>query len=120
MAMTSLLRLLALTLLTALLGDAARAAEDGGVPAPAAGSVQYKRADAKFYARGDVLKADPEATILPQTAFAQNGDIYTYTPKKKAPKFLYLEAPTDWVEPVTPPKLSSCSHWVCVAEVRVA
>jgi biopolymer transport protein ExbD len=101
--MTTLVRSFALTVLTACFAGSALAAEDGG--GSPANAVQYKRADAKFYARGDVLKANPDALILPTTAFAQNGDIYTYTPTKKVPKFVYVEAPNDWVEPITPPDM---------------
>jgi len=105
MAMTLLLRLLVLTLLPALLGGRCSGAQASGIPAAPAKSVEYKRVDANFYARGDVLKADPEAIILPPTAFAQNGDIYSYMPQKKSPRTLYLEVPTDWVEPITPPDM---------------
>ncbi len=76
-----------------------------GAPPPAPKSADYKRADQQFYPRGDVLRADPGAVILPATAFMQNGDTYTFTPKKKAPKTLYVEAPTDWIEPITPPNM---------------
>jgi biopolymer transport protein ExbD len=72
---------------------------------PAPKSADYKRADMQYYPRGDVLRADPGAVILPATAFMQNGDTYTFTPKKKAPKTLYLEAPVDWIEPITPPNM---------------
>ena len=68
-------------------------------------SVEYKRADTNFYARGDVLKSDPAAVILPPTAFAQNGDTYTFAPTKKAPKTVYVEASSDWIEPITPPDM---------------
>jgi biopolymer transport protein ExbD len=91
-----------LTLLPLSLGSVAFAAE-GPVEAPK--TVDYKRADTNFYAKGDVLKADPGATILPPTSFAQNGDTYTFTPKKKAPKTIYVEAPSDWIEPITPPDM---------------
>ncbi len=102
MAIHSIVRLFVLTLLPVCLGSVAFGAED--VPS-APKSVQYKRADANFYAHGDVTKADPGAVILPPTAFAQNGDTYSYTPKKKAPKTVYIEAPIDWVEPITPPDM---------------
>ena len=106
MVMTSLRCLLALALLPAFLCRAAFGAEDLPTPPAATGkSVQYKRADDKFYARGDVLNANPGALILPPTAFAQNGDTYTYTPTKKAPKILYAEVPNDWIEPITPPDM---------------
>ncbi|HEX4140566.1 MAG TPA: biopolymer transporter ExbD [Candidatus Methylacidiphilales bacterium] len=107
MALTNNLRLFVLTLLLAFaLGRVAFAAEDLPTPAPAsAKSAQYKRADGKYYAHGDVLKADPGAVILPPTAFAQNGEIYTYTPKTRAPRTIYAEVPNDWIEPITPPDM---------------
>ncbi len=105
MANSTSIRLVALALLTALFCGASFGAEDIPTPTAGAKSVQYKRADANFYAHGDVMKADPGAVILPPTAFAQNGDTYTYTPKKKAPKFIYAEIPNDWVEPITPPDM---------------
>jgi len=105
MAKPNLLRTLVLLLLALALCHAARGAEDLPTPGAASKSAQYKRADAKFYARGDVLKADPAAVILPPTAFAQNGEIYTYTPKKKAPHVIYAEVPNDWIEPITPPDM---------------
>lgn len=67
-------------------------------------SAMYKRADTNFYARGDVLRGDPTAVIVPPTSVAQNGDNYTFTPKKKAPKTIYIEVSTDWIEPITPPE----------------
>jgi len=106
MAYHPLLRVFILALIAVALGHAARAAEDIPTPGATKGA-QYKRADAKFYAHGDVLRADPAAVILPPTAFAQNGEIYTYTPKKKAPKVIYAEVPNDWIEPITPPDMSS-------------
>ena len=102
MAIPSILRVFVVILLPACLCGPAFGAEDLSTPTNA---VQYKRADANFYARGDVLKADPGAVILPPTAFAVNGDIYTYTPKKKPQKTVYIEAPIDWVEPITPPDM---------------
>ena len=105
MANPTHLRLLVLILLAFTLGRMAHGAEDIPTPGAAAKGAQYKRADGKFYAHGDVLKADPAAVILPPTAFAQNGETYTYTPKKKAPKFIYAEVPNDWIEPITPPDM---------------
>jgi biopolymer transport protein ExbD len=106
MANHTLCRFLVLVSIALALGHAARAAEDIPTPGAVTQGAQYKRADAKFYAHGDVLKADPAAVILPPTALAQNGEIYTYTPKKKAPKFIYAEVPNDWIEPITPPDMT--------------
>jgi biopolymer transport protein ExbD len=99
-------RTLVLTLVSLAVCGGAFGAED---PAPPAKSVEYKRADANFYARGDVLRSDPGAVILPSTAFAQNGDSYTFVPKKKAPGVIYLETSSDWVEPITPPTMPGAS-----------
>jgi biopolymer transport protein ExbD len=105
MANHPLLRFLVIALIALALGHVAIGAEDIPTPGATKGA-QYKRADGKFYAHGDVLKADPAAVILPPTALAQNGEIYTYTPKKKAPKFIYAEVPNDWIEPITPPDMT--------------
>ncbi len=67
--------------------------------------VEYKRADQNVYLKADVLKADPTAIILPATSVVQNGDSYLFTPKKKAPKEIYLQVDNDWIEPITPPDL---------------
>ena len=106
MANPTLRSFLVPVLLALALGHAARGAEDIPSPGAATKGAQYKRVDGKFYAHGDILKGDPGAVILPPTALAQNGEIYTYTPKKKAPKFIYAEVPNDWIEPITPPDMS--------------
>jgi biopolymer transport protein ExbD len=105
MVINLILRMILLALVPVSLFGAAFGAAFGAEGDVAPKTVDYKRADTNFYARGDVLKADPNAIILPQAAFAQNGDTYTYTPKKKAPKIVYVEAPGDWVEPITPPDM---------------
>jgi hypothetical protein len=102
MAIDLILRMTLLALLPFSLCEVARGAEGPLAPSK---TVDYLRADTNFYARGDVLRSDPTAVILPPTAFAQNGDTYTFTPKKKAPKILYLEISSDWVEPITPPDM---------------
>jgi biopolymer transport protein ExbD len=102
MAINPTLRMTVLTLLPLFLSGAAHGAEG---PTVTSKSVDYQRADTNFYAKDDVLKADPSAVILPPTAFAQNGGTYTFTPKKKAPKTIYIEIASDWVEPITPPDL---------------
>jgi biopolymer transport protein ExbD len=94
--------MLLLALMPVSLLSAAPAADEPAAPVK---TVDYKRADLDFYSRADVLKADPEAAIVPPTALAQNGDTYTLTPRKKAPKTLYLDASTDWIEPITPPDM---------------
>jgi biopolymer transport protein ExbD len=102
MAHPILLRISVVVLLSFALGRMAGGAEDIPTPAKAA---QYKRADAKFYAHGDVLKANPGAVILPPSAVPQNGDTYMYVPGKVAPKIIYAEIPNDWIEPITPPDM---------------
>ena len=82
----------------------ARALEDGS-PTPAPGAAEYKRADANFYGKGDVLRAHPSAIVLKPGDFTKSGDSYFFTPKKKAPKDLYAETVSDWIEPITPPDM---------------
>jgi biopolymer transport protein ExbD len=89
--------------------------EDGSSPAPAPtvatpskashGPADYKRADTSYYGRGDVLRAHSSAVILKTGEYMQSGDTYTFTPKTRAPKTVYLETVTDWVEPITPPDM---------------
>ncbi|MEJ0000573.1 MAG: biopolymer transporter ExbD [Verrucomicrobiota bacterium] len=103
MANPTLLRLILLPLLPAALFAAAHGAEGLATPPPK--TVDYKRTDALFYTRADVLHAAPGAVILDPSAFAQNGDTYTYAPRKQAPEVLYLETHSDWIEPITPPDM---------------
>jgi hypothetical protein len=80
----------------------ARAMED--VPhSDVLASAKYQRADANFYGKGDVARAHPTAVIIPQGAYTQAGDSYLFTPKGKAPKSLFAETTSDWIEPITPP-----------------
>jgi biopolymer transport protein ExbD len=73
--------------------------------APAPAEVEYKRADANCYWRSDIIKVYPTTVILTADSFSQRGDSYFITPKKKAPKFIYMEVMNDWIEPITPPNM---------------
>ena len=66
---------------------------------------EYKRADANFYPRGDVLKSHPSAIIITPGSYTTQGDSYFFTPKKKAPRELFAETLNDWIEPITPPDM---------------
>lgn len=66
---------------------------------------EYKRIDTNYYWKGDVLKAEPSAIILPLSEFKKEGDSYKFTPKKKAPKEIYVSVVNDWIEPITPPDM---------------
>ena len=81
-------------------------AMEGAPSSPASGGADYKRADANFYGKGDVLRAHPGATIIKLSDCTKDADeSYFFTPKKKAPKSLYAETVTDWIEPITPPDM---------------
>lgn len=67
--------------------------------------IEYKRADANFYWKGDVLKVDPTAAIFAPGSYTQKGESYFITPKKKAPKEIYVQVINDWIEPITPPDM---------------
>jgi biopolymer transport protein ExbD len=90
-------RLLPLLLLTFVTASGLRAAQ------PPTAEADYKRSDTNFYLRSDVLKAFPSAVVLPMGSYTQKDDTYVITPKKKAPKVVYVEVSNDWIEPVTPP-----------------
>jgi len=70
-----------------------------------AGAAEYKRADTSFYGKGDVLRAHPSAVVIKQGEYIKTGDSYFFTPKKKAPKDMYAETVSDWIEPITPPDM---------------
>jgi hypothetical protein len=72
-------------------------------PKPEPKEVEYHRSDMNFYWKGDVLKVDSTAVILPLAELTQKGDSYFLTPKKHAPKHIYVEVLNDWIEPITPP-----------------
>jgi hypothetical protein len=69
------------------------------------GAAEYKRADTNFYGKGDVVRAHPTAVIIAPGEMTQTGDSYFFTTPKKAPKSVYLEMLSDWVEPITPPDM---------------
>jgi hypothetical protein len=64
---------------------------------------EYKRADANFYWKGDVLKVDPNAVIIPEGGYTRQGDFYLLGGKKKNPAVVYVQVVNDWIEPITPP-----------------
>jgi biopolymer transport protein ExbD len=85
-----------------------RAMEDapaGGEVPPSPAGAKYQRDGTSFYGKGDVARAHPSAVILAPGGFTQSGDAYFFKPKTKAPKSLYIETVTDWVEPITPPDM---------------
>jgi len=71
----------------------------------AAKPAEYKRADSNFYWKGDVLKAEPTAVIIPAGNYIQKGDSYTIPGHANAPKEVYIQVVNDWVEPITPPDM---------------
>ena len=66
---------------------------------------EYRRADANFYPRTDLLKADPGAVVIAKEKYSQTGDSYFFTPRIRAPMVLYGEMLSDWIEPITPPDM---------------
>jgi len=67
--------------------------------------IEYKRTDTNFYWKGDVLKAEPAAVIIPAGNYIQKGDTYTILGRQKASKEVYIQVVNDWVEPITPPDM---------------
>jgi biopolymer transport protein ExbD len=98
-------RLILVSLLTAAVTGEVRAMEDA--PPSTHPAVEYKRADTNFYPKAELLKAHPTIVIIPKTELTKNGDSYFFTPKKKAPKAIYVETLNDWIEPITPPGAAS-------------
>jgi biopolymer transport protein ExbD len=102
-------RLMSLLLLTLVATPFLRAAEPSAPPVPSVApasspkEADYKRSDTHFYLKSDVLKAFPGAVILPLGSYTQTDDTYTVTPKRKAPKTVWIEVSNDWIEPVTAP-----------------
>jgi hypothetical protein len=66
---------------------------------------EYKRTDANFYWRGDVLKVDPSAVIIPAGDYTQKDGSYYILAHQKAPREIYVQVINDWVEPITPPDM---------------
>jgi hypothetical protein len=98
--MSSIIRIpLLLCSLAVLLNSAAFAK-------PAVKEAEYKRSDTNFYWKGDVLKVEPSAVILPLATFTQQGDSYFMKPAKKAPKHIYVMVLNEWIEPLTPPDMT--------------
>jgi biopolymer transport protein ExbD len=95
-------RLILISVLSTSMTGGLWAAEDGGATNPAA---EYKRADTQFYPQADVVKVHPTAIIIPVGGYSVQGDSYFFTPKKKAPKNMYVEVLNDWIEPITPPDM---------------
>lgn len=103
-------RLILIPLLAAGMTGGAWAMEGPAETAKAAGNStpsEYKRADANFYGKGDVVKTHPTAIIIPIGGYTRKGDSYLFAPKKKAPKDMYVETVSDWIEPITPPGATS-------------
>jgi len=93
-------RLILISLLSTSMTGGLCAAENVGGTIPTA---EYKRTDTHFYPRADVVKVHPTAIIIPGGGYSVQGDSYFFTPKKKAPKTIYVEMLNDWIEPITPP-----------------
>ncbi|HUB68391.1 MAG TPA: FecR family protein [Candidatus Methylacidiphilales bacterium] len=81
-------------------------------------SPEYKRADTNFYWKGDVLKVDPSAVIIPPGGYTRQGDLYFLTGRKHGPKVVYAQVMNDWIEPITPPDVKSLGIPSDVMEVR--
>lgn len=106
MVMQHILRITASTLIATGMAGGARAMEDAPHnDVQGAGQAEYKRADANFYGRGDVLRAHPSAIVIKPDDYTKTGDSYFFTPKIKAPKDMYAETVSDWIEPITPPDM---------------
>jgi biopolymer transport protein ExbD len=95
-------RLILVSLLTAATTGGVWAMEDAKeAPQPA----EYKRSDPNCYSKGSVVKVHPSAVIIAEGSCTKNGDSYFFTPHKKAPRAIYIEALNDWIEPITPPDM---------------
>jgi len=70
-------------------------------------TAEYKRADMNLYLKSDIVKAHPTAVIMATGSYSQKGDSYFITPHKKAPQALYIEVLNDWIEPITPPNMTT-------------
>jgi hypothetical protein len=66
---------------------------------------EYRRMNTNYYWKSDIVNVYPSAVILPADSFTQKGDSYLITPKKRAPKVLYMQVMSDWIEPITPPDM---------------
>ena len=77
--------------------------KEGATGAPQAS--EYKRSDMNFYSKAGVAKARPSAVILPEGNCTRKGDSYFFTPHIMAPKEMFVETFTDWIEPITPPDM---------------
>lgn len=95
-------RFVILPFFAASMTGVAWAKEEGG-GAPGSKASEYKRSDANFYLKSDILKATPGAVIIPLSGYTQKDDSYFFTPKIKAPKTLQFEVVNDWIESITPP-----------------
>ena len=70
---------------------------------------QYMGDDAHAYFKADVLRLDPEAIILPESAVTFRledlNKIYSVPARKNPKQAIYLEKFTQWIEPITPPSM---------------
>ena len=107
MFMQHIPRVILLSLFVATIHGAAWAREEGPDVAtpktPGSKSAEYKRSDANYYLKSDIVKVNPVAVIIPKGGYTQQDDSYFFTPKVKAPKTLQFEVLNDWIEPITPP-----------------
>ena len=98
--MQHLARFILLSVTGAALTLESRAME--GVPNPSR-QTEYKRSDTNFYPKADVVKAHPAAILMPDGSFSLRDDSYLMPLRSKAPREVWLETLSDWIEPITPP-----------------
>jgi biopolymer transport protein ExbD len=66
---------------------------------------EYKRSDANYYWKGDVLKAEPTAVIIPAGKYTEKNGSYFIDTTGKPPHEIYIQVENDWIEPLTPPTM---------------
>lgn len=69
------------------------------------GPTEYKRVDPSAYPKSELLVLRPDAVIIPQGKYEVRDGAYYFMPKVRAPKELFFETTSDWVEPITPPDM---------------
>ena len=74
-------------------------------PARPLAPAEYKRADTNAYPKAALLKARPGAVVIPKDKYEERDGGYWFTPKVRAPKELFFETASDWIEPITPPDM---------------
>jgi biopolymer transport protein ExbD len=120
MDMQQVTRVSLIVLLTAGMPRGLRAADDSSASVPVAkpvaesttasgkapvGPAEYKRTDQNFYPKAELLKIRPDAVILSKDRYEEHDGSYYFTPKVRAPKEVFIENVSDWIEPITPPDM---------------